>query len=537
MRLGLVAELVDEVLVLPHPAGDQLRRRDVAALVDGHGRDDDEDAVLRQAAPVAERDVLDVADAEPVDEGHAGLDAVGDAHAVRGQLDDRPVLGDHDPLVRDARVARELGVGGEHAVLAVDRHDGSRPHEREERAQLLGARVPRDVHRRDLLVEDLGAVLREPVDRVVDAELVPRDRLRRDDHRVTPLDRDVRVVAVGDARQRGHRLALATGAEDEDAVGRQVHRLLRRDDGVVREVDVAEVPRDVHVLPHGASDDRDPAPVGDRHLGGLLDAVDVRGERGDEDASRAQRDQLPERLADEPLGAGHPGPLGVRGVAEEQVDAAVPELGERADVGLEPVDRRVVELPVPVCRTRPAGVSMTTAIESGIEWAIRMNSSRNGPISIGGAPGSTSPSSVVAPRPCSSSFDLTSARVSRVPTTRLDLDLAEHVGQPADVVLVTVCQDDRPHVLVDEVREVRQHEIDAEVLVAREREPGVDDDPLVPELETVMFFPTSPSPPSGMIRSAVTDAVYGRRSPAPMAGRAHSSPAPRPMLCRRGARR
>src|SRR4029079_12574022 len=29
---------------------------------------------------------------------------------------------------------------------------------------------------------------------------------------------------------------------------------------------------------------------------------------------------------------------------------------------------------------------------------------------------------------------------------------------------------------------------------------------------TVMFFPTSPRPPSGMIRSGVTDGVYGRPS-------------------------
>ena len=41
-----------------------------------------------------------------------------------------------------------------------------------------------------------------------------------------------------------------------------------------------------------------------------------------------------------------PGPLGVRRVAEQQVDAAVAELGELADVGAQAVDRRVVELPV-----------------------------------------------------------------------------------------------------------------------------------------------------------------------------------------------
>ncbi len=53
-----------------------------------------------------------------------------------------------------------------------------------------------------------------------------------------------------------------------------------------------------------------------------------------------------EGLADEALGAGRAGTLGVRRVSEEKVDAAVPNLGELADVGAQAVDRRVVELPV-----------------------------------------------------------------------------------------------------------------------------------------------------------------------------------------------
>ena len=66
----------------------------------------------------------------------------------------------------------------------------------------------------------------------------------------------------------------------------------------------------------------------DRDVDRLLHAVDVRGERGDEDPAGARRDDLAERLADEPLRAGHARPLGVRRVAEEEVDAAVAELGE-----------------------------------------------------------------------------------------------------------------------------------------------------------------------------------------------------------------
>jgi hypothetical protein len=57
-----------------------------------------------------------------------------------------------------------------------------------------------------------------------------------------------------------------------------------------------------------------------------------------------------------------------------------------------------------------------------------------------------------------------------------DLDLAQHVRERADVVLMPVREHDRVHPDVLEVAEVGQHEIDAEVLVPREREPGVDDD-------------------------------------------------------------
>ena len=75
-----------------------------------------------------------------------------------------------------------------------------------------------------------------------------------------------------------------------------------------------------------------------------------------------------------------------------------------------------------------------------------------------------------------------------------DLDLAEHVRQPADVVLVPVREHDRVDGLVDEVAEVRKDEIDAEVLVARERETGVDHDPVVAELEHGHVLPDLAEP-------------------------------------------
>ena len=54
--------------------------------------------------------------------------------------------------------------------------------------------------------------------------------------------------------------------------------------------------------------------------------MDVRRERGDEDLSASQREDRAKRLADETLRARVPGTLGVRRVAEQEVDAAVPDL-------------------------------------------------------------------------------------------------------------------------------------------------------------------------------------------------------------------
>ena len=65
---------------------------------------------------------------------------------------------------------------------------------------------------------------------------------------------------------------------------------------------------------------------------------------------------------------------------------------------------------------------------------------------------------------------------------RVDVDLAQEVRQPADVVLVAVREDDRADAPALQVPDVREQQVDAEVLVAREREPGVDDDDLVADL-------------------------------------------------------
>ena len=130
--------------------------------------------------------------------------------------------------------------------------------------------------------------------------------------------------------------------------------------------------------------------------------------------------------------------------------------------------------------------------------------------------GSISRSSVARISPCSSSFDFTRPeRQPGAPHLRR-ADLAQQVRQAADVVLVAVGQDHRAHevALLAQVRQVGQDEVDAEHLVAREGDAGVDHDDAVGDSTTVMFLPISPTPPRGMTRMRHARASRPRRSSA-----------------------
>ena len=125
-----------------------------------------------------------------------------------------------------------------------------------------------------------------------------------------------------------------------------------------------------------------------------------------------------------------------------------------------------------------------TANESGIEWAILTISTENGP------------ASKVWRRQDVLDRDLAQAvlvelradhrRGERAAVDgRRAVQLAQHERQRPDVVLVRVGEHDRLDVVgsVAQVGEVRQDEVDAELIRRREHQPGVDDDDPAVELD------------------------------------------------------
>ena len=107
---------------------------------------------------------------------------------------------------------------------------------------------------------------------------------------------------------------------------------------------------------------------------------------------------------------------------------------------------------------------------------MRTNSSRNGPSSIGAPSGSISRRSVDALEAVL--VELRADHAERQPRRPhlADPHFAQQIRQRADVILVAVREHDGADLAVVEVAEVGQDEVDAEVLVAREREPCVDDE-------------------------------------------------------------
>ncbi len=204
----------------------------------------------------------------------------------------------------------------------------------------------------------------------------------------------------------------------------------------------------------------------------------VRGERGDEDPALAPREDLAERLTDDPLGLRDAGPLRVRGVAEQEIDAAAADLREPADVGPLPVHRRVVELVV--ARVDAAAARRLERDRGGIRDRVRHADE----LEPEGAEldrvvaGCELPQLGGPEEPVLVELRLDEREREARREHERHSHLAHQVRKGPDVILVPVREHDRAHHLLPltQVREVGQDEVDAEMLVPRERKPRVDDE-------------------------------------------------------------
>ena len=304
------------------------------------------------------------------------------------------------------------------------------------------------------------------------------------------------MVAVGDARERRERFALASGAEHHHLVGGHVAHRVGVDDVVIVDVQVAEVAGDLGDVDHRAAGDHDLAAVGHRGVAHLLHAMHVARERRDDDPLLGGGEDRAQRGADLGLRRRVPRMLGAGGVAHEQRDALLGRARESGVVGHPPVDGRLVELEVAGVEHRAHGRAHVDRHAVGDRVVHREEvEAEHAEVHV------------------AAGLDLAQLRLLDAVFLELARDDAERelgaehghrcaevleqVRQRARVVLVAVGDDDAAKLLfaLNDVAVVRQDEIDAGVVVVREHESRVDDDHVVPELENghVLADPVEPA--------------------------------------------
>ena len=341
-----VADLVVATIVLGESLGLDVRpRHDARARgVDG-GRHRDEPFLTKDLA-IGEGVGGELAHPGSLDEDVGGIHLADDAGPAVVQVDDTPIGDDDGVLGLHTGGHRDTGVRHEVPVLAVDRHDGTRSHDIVGVEQLTLGGMPGDVNQRIALVHHGGTAAHEAVDDAGDGVLVAGDERARHEHDVALPHRDVPVLTVGDASQGRQRLTLGTGADDGDLVVGVLVEVAQLDERVVGHLEVAQIAGDRHVAHHGTSDVADLAPVPHGGVDRLLDAVDVRGEGGDDELLGGLVEGLLDGRGEVALGTHESGHLGVRGVDHEDVDTLLTEPGKGPQVGDPPVDGQLVHLEV-----------------------------------------------------------------------------------------------------------------------------------------------------------------------------------------------
>lgn len=125
-------------------------------------------------------------------------------------------------IVLDAHLAGQLRMGAQMHGLTVNRHKVRGLGHGHQELELLLATVTRDVDESAVLIPHVAAELGQAVDDLLDGLLVARNRSCRKDNGIALVDGERLVLAIGHAGQGRQRLALRTGAHDDNLIVGQV---------------------------------------------------------------------------------------------------------------------------------------------------------------------------------------------------------------------------------------------------------------------------------------------------------------------------
>ena len=360
------------------------------------------------------------------------------------------------------------------------RQEELRGRQREHQLLLLLAGVAGDVHVVHRLIDHFRAQLQKAVDHLRDHLFVAGDGIGGDDDEITLADAHVAVAGAGHARQRTQRLALAARGDEHDLLGGIFVDLLDVDHRALGRVQIAQLMRHGRVVHHAAPRDGHLAPRRHGKIDDLLDAVHVRGERGDDDALFLRAaEQARKALAHLVLRGGETRALGVRRITQQGQHALFAVGRNGGEVGGAARDGRVVDLEI----ARVQDDARRTVDGEGQRI-------RDAVVHMDGLDGKAAQFEFAPRRDlvqlCRRGqavlLELVADKAQRqARRVHGHVELAQKIRQRADVVLMAVRDDeaaDARAVLQNE-RKVRDDKVDAEHVAVREHKAAVDQQHIV----------------------------------------------------------
>ena len=366
----------------------------------------------------------------------------------------------------------------QHTLLAVYGDKILRLCERVDDLQLLLTGMAGDVKHIRAVVNDLDALAEQLVDDARDGVLIAGNGGSRDDDAVAGADLDLLVLGKRHAVERAHLLALRAGGHDDLLIERERLDLVDVCHGVLGQLHVAEIDRDLGDIFHAAARDGDLAADRRRRVDDLLDAVDVGGEGRDDDALLAAGKEPVEGLADHALAHRVAGALDVRGVREQREHALLAQLAEAREVDDLAVDGRGVDLEVARVDdgAKPGVDGKRHAVRDGVVHMNELHAELAGldrhaafdRDDLGGLQ-----------KPVLLELQANEAR-GEAGAVDGHIDLLEDVGDGPDVVLVAVGDEQTADavLVLGEVAHVGNDKVDAVHIVAGKGHAAVHDDDL-----------------------------------------------------------
>ena len=261
-----------------------------------------------------------------------------------GEPHDVAVERPHD--LADALGVRESDVLGQMHRLAMRRNGDLRLQPGVHLREFGAARMAGDMDEMGAVGDDLDALRRPAPLMILPTAFSLPGMVREEKTTTSPRrQRGDRVLVLGDARQRGARLALAAGGERENLVARQAVETVRAEQRR-HAVEIAAFARHRDDALHRAADHHDLPAVGEPGLRRGAKPRDVRGEGGDDDAASRLADQRGEVAATSASDGLSPSRSTL---VESQISASTPSSPSsrrRALVGRRADQRRRVDLPV-----------------------------------------------------------------------------------------------------------------------------------------------------------------------------------------------